>query len=146
MSDLFSPDGGWCVRILDLSAPEDAALEDRVVEEVSGFLTLMHANAFARRYVRDSLERCRETGMAPADVLAAWSAFGEDAEVVDGGEHGWSSAAEVGVFAREPAKGEDRDWRLLDPRRDTDDDDDDAEEGASSSASAAADDDNGQED
>jgi hypothetical protein len=44
MSDLFAPEGGWCVRILDLSG----GAQDNVVEEIGGFPTLMQANAFAR--------------------------------------------------------------------------------------------------
>ena len=51
MSDLFAPDGGWRVRILDLSG----GAQDNIVEEIGGFETLMQANAFARRYVRDSV-------------------------------------------------------------------------------------------
>ena len=127
MSDLFAPDGGWRVRILDLSG----GAEDNITEEVGGFPTLMQANAFARRYVRDSMERCREPGMAERDVLNAWFAFGEDAEVLDGGESAWRSAAELADFAAQPARAEDRDWRALDPRGDEpdDDDDDDAEPG-----------------
>ena len=82
MSDLFAPDGGWRVRILDLSG----GAQDNIVEEVGGFDTLMQANAFARRYVRDSVERCRVPGMTAKEVLEAWFAFGEDAEVIDAGE------------------------------------------------------------
>ena len=33
MSDLFAPEGGWRVRILDLSG----GAADNIVEEVSGF-------------------------------------------------------------------------------------------------------------
>jgi hypothetical protein len=114
MSDLFAPDGGWRVRILDLSADS----QDRVVEEIDGFLTLMQANAFARRYVRDSVERCRAQGLSTKEVLEAWFAFGEDAEVVDAGDSGWRSATELGDFVDNPAGAEERDWRALDPRRD----------------------------
>jgi hypothetical protein len=121
MSDLFAPDGGWRVRILDLSG----GAEDNIVEEVAGFPTLMQANAFARRYVRDSVERCRVPGMDTKQVLEAWFAFGEDAEVVDAGEGGWRSATELSDFVDRRASAEDRDWRALDPRRmDADDDDD----------------------
>ena len=130
MSDLFAPEGGWRVRILDLSAAVDA--DDRVVEEIDGFFTLMQANAFARRYVRDSLERCRAPGMNAKDVMEAWLAWGEDAEVVDVAEGGWRSASELGDFADRPAGEEERDWRALDPRRiddDDDDEDDDVPEG-----------------
>ena len=80
MSDLFAPEGGWRVRILDLSG----GAHDNIVEEVGGFETLMQANAFARRYVRDSVERCRGPGMTTKDVLEAWFAFGEDAARIDG--------------------------------------------------------------
>ncbi|MGE0224670.1 MAG: hypothetical protein AB7F35_04875 [Acetobacteraceae bacterium] len=119
MSDLFAPDGGWRVRILDLSG----GAQDNIVEEVGGFPTLMQANAFARRYVRDSVERCRAPGMTTKDVLEAWFAFGEDAEVVDAGDAGWKSAAELGEFVDHRAGPEERDWRSLDPRRDQPDDD-----------------------
>ena len=123
MSDLFAPEGGWRVRILDLSG----GATDNVVEEVAGFPTLMHANEFARRYVRDSVELCRAPGMNTKDVLEAWFAWGEDAEVIDAAEGGWRSANELGDFADRPAGTEDRDWRALDPRRLDDDDDADGE-------------------
>lgn len=119
MSDLFAPDGGWRVRILDLSG----GAQDNIVEEIGGFLTLMQANAFARRYVRDSVERCRVPGSSSKEVLEAWFAYGEDAEVVDAGETGWRSATELGDFVDHPAGSEERDWRALDPRRDELDDD-----------------------
>ncbi len=112
MTDLFAPEGGWRVRILDLSG----ASEDNVVEEVGGFPTLMQANAFARAYVRDSVERCRAGGMNPKDVLEAWFAYGEDAEVMDAGEGGWRSGTELGDFVDRPAGEEERNWRVLDPR------------------------------
>jgi hypothetical protein len=114
MSDLFAPDGGWRVRILDLSG----GAQDNITEEVGGFDTLMHANAFARRYVRDSVERCRVPGMSAKDVLEAWFAFGEDAVVIDANEGAWKSATELGDFVDNLASAEDRDWRSLDPRRD----------------------------
>ncbi len=113
MSDLFAPDGGWRVRILDLSG----GAEDNVTEEVEGFPNLMQANGFARAYVRDSIEHCREPGMSAREVLDRWFAFGEDAEVVDGGDQGWRSANELADFADRPAREEERDWRALDPRR-----------------------------
>jgi len=111
MSDLFAPEGGYRVRILDLSG----GAEDNIVEEIKGFPTLMQANAFARAYVRDSVERCRTPGMAAQDVLKTWFAFGEDAEVLDT-EEGWRSANELSDFAARAAKPEERDWRVLDPR------------------------------
>jgi hypothetical protein len=113
LSDLFAPGGGWRVRLIDLSADS----EDNVVEEIGGFQTLMQANAFARRYVRDSVDRCRAPGLSAKDVLEAWFAFGEDAEIVDGGDGAWRSAAELGEFADREGSAEERDWRALDPRR-----------------------------
>lgn len=123
IADVFAPPGGWRVRIIDQSADSS----DNVVEEVKGFATLMLANAFARRYVRDSVELCREPGFTARQVLAAWFAYGENAEVVDAAEAGWQSGAELSDFADRPAGDEDRDWRALDPRRDTPDDEDDGQ-------------------
>lgn len=120
MSDLFAPEGGWRVRILDLSG----ASTDNVVEEIGGFSTLMQANGFARRYVRDSVERCRVAGMSAKEVLDVWFAYGEDAEVIEAGEGGWRSAAELGDFINQPASAEERDWRALDPRRIAEDEED----------------------
>ena len=114
--NLFAPSGGWRVRILDLSG----GAEDNIVEEIGGFPTLMQANAFARRYVRDSVELCRAPGLSPREVLDAWFAFGEDAEVVDAAEDGWRSGNELADFGDRPASAEERDWRALDPRRDVD--------------------------
>ena len=127
IGDLFAPPGGWVVRIRDLSADGD----DDAYEDVPGFPTLMHANAFARAYVRDSLERCRVADATPEEVASDWHAFGEDAEVLDAGAQGWSSATELALFAEHPAPSDssERDWRGLDPRRrpsDDDEDDDDA--------------------
>ena len=115
MSDLFAPAGGWRVRILDLSG----GAEDNVSEEIGGFPTLMQASAFARRYVRDSVERCRAPGLDARAVLDAWFAFGEDALVIDAGEQGWHSSTELADFAATPATSEERNWRALDPRSDT---------------------------
>ncbi len=115
------------VRIRDLTG----GAEDGIVEEVKGFLSLDEANEFARRYVRDSVERCRAPGLSPREVVEAWFVFGEDAEVleaatdvaigaaspIDSESGGWSSEGEVAFFAEEPAMAEERDWRALDPRR-----------------------------
>ncbi|MCU0985378.1 MAG: hypothetical protein MUC89_10615 [Acetobacteraceae bacterium] len=125
IAGIFAPEGGWVVRIRDLSADDPASPE--AVEDVAGFATLMHANAFARRYVRDSVERCRVPGATAEEVAADWHAFGEDAEVADAAEAGWKSASELSHFAANPAPAgdEERDWRSLDPRRDEGDDEDD---------------------
>src|SRR3712207_9382872 len=96
--DLFGI-GNYSVRIMDLSGGNGSD----PVETIRGFRTLEHANAFARRYVRDSVERCRTRGMGPEAVIAAWFAYGEDAEVLGGGAgEAWRSAAELNAFARRP--------------------------------------------
>jgi hypothetical protein len=100
------------VRILDLSG----GAEEGITEEVSRFANLEHANAFARAYVRDSVERCRSPGLGAREVMEVWMQFGEDAEVVDAGEEGWRSATEIAGFAEHRARRADRDWRALDPR------------------------------
>ena len=73
--------GDIIVRIMDLSGGNGSD----PVEEIRGFLSIEHANAFARRYVRDSVERCRAPGLDAKAVLDSWFAFGEDAEVVGEG-------------------------------------------------------------
>lgn len=104
---------GWKVRILDLSG----GAEDNIVEDIGIFHDLAHANAFARAYVRDSVERCRTPGASAKDVLETWTSFGEDAIVVDAGDDGWRSANELDDFTATPATPMERDWRMLDPRR-----------------------------
>ena len=109
--------GGVVVRIMDLSG----GAEDNIVEDVKGFGSVEHANAFARSYVVDSLERCRTAGMTADDVLQTWFAFGEDAEVLDEAAapvpDGWRSGTELAALAATPAEADERDWRALDPRR-----------------------------
>ncbi len=122
---LFAPKGGFAVRIRDLSGGNGT----EPVETYSGFPTLAQANAFARRYVRDSIERCRAPGLDAAAILAAWFAFGEDAEVVGPEDQGWRSGGEVKDFAARPvADPEERNWRVLDPRKYEDDEDESGEE------------------
>ena len=124
VASLFAPPGGWRVRVIDLSGGN--AETDDVVEEIGGFPTVMEASAFARAYVRDSVELCRQAGMTAPEVADAWRAFGEDAAVVDAGDAGWRSASELDLFASEPAGAIERDWRSLDPRRAGDAEDEDA--------------------
>ena len=102
----------FTVRITDLSGDSG----DNVVEDIGPFATMDEANLFARRYVRDSVERCRAAGMDPKAVLDAWFAFGEDATVPEAGDQSWRSATELHDFAARRAEPEDRDWRTLDPR------------------------------
>lgn len=113
-------DKTWKVRILDLSG----GAEDNIVEDVGVFHDLAHANAFARAYVRDSVERCRTPGASAKDVLTTWFSFGEDAVVLDAGEDGWHSANELDDFTTHRATPMERDWRALDPRRLVEDNED----------------------
>nr|WP_294915128.1 hypothetical protein [uncultured Neokomagataea sp.] len=108
---------GWNVRIIDHSG----ASEGDTVEEVKDFMDLAHANAYARAYVRDSIERCRVPGATSKEVLESWFAFGENAEVVDAGDDAWKSSTELEDFAANPASLLERDWRSIDPRRLVDD-------------------------
>ena len=101
MSDLFAPEGGWRVRILDLSG----GAEDNITEEIKGFPNLMQANGFARAYVRDSIEHCREPGMSAREVLDRWFAFGEDAEVLGARGTGFPQRQRTGRFRRSPRPG-----------------------------------------
>lgn len=112
MSGSFVPDVR--VRILDLSGGAD----EGVTEEIGPFPDAEEATRFARAYVRDSLERCRQPGMDGRAVLNAWLAYGEDAEVIaDPIGTVWTSRPELQLLADSPADAEDRDWRSLDPRR-----------------------------
>jgi hypothetical protein len=105
---------GISVRIMDLSGANGS----EPVEEIRGFGSLGHANMFARRYVRDSVEICRARGMAPEQVIEAWFMFGEDAEVHGAPTGAWSSRAELKGFSERPLReSEQRDWRAIDPRR-----------------------------
>jgi hypothetical protein len=109
---------GLEVRIMDMSGANGS----EPVEVVRGFGTIAHANAFARRYVRDSVDVCRAPGMDAKAVMEAWGTFGEDAEVVGAGDEAWRSATELADFAaRRAADREERNWRILDPRREEDD-------------------------
>jgi hypothetical protein len=109
---------GLAVRILDLSGANGSD----PVETVRGFLSVEHANAFARRYVRDSVDRCRASGMSAEGVLEAWFAYGEDAAVTGAGEGAWKSATELRAFADARATDpEERNWRAIDPRREEED-------------------------
>jgi hypothetical protein len=117
-SEAVAAPAGLAVRILDLSGANGS----EPLEVVRGFRSVAHANAFARRYVRDSLDRCRAGGMVGEEVLEAWFAYGEDAEVVGGGDDAWKSATELHAFAEtRAADPEDRNWRVLDPRREEED-------------------------
>ena len=116
---------GLEVRIMDMSGANGS----EPVEVVRGFGTIAHANAFARRYVRDSVDICRASGMDARAVMEAWGMFGEDAEVAGAGDEAWRSATELADFAaRRATDREERNWRIIDPRRDADDEEAEEEE------------------
>jgi len=124
-SESIAAPSGLAVRILDLSGANGSD----PVEVVRGFRGIAHANAFARRYVRDSLDRCRSRGMAPDAVLQTWFTYGEDAEVVGAGDEAWKSATELHAFAEAKADdAEERNWRILDPRREEDEEEEEEDE------------------
>ncbi len=123
--ELLGSAEGLEVLIRDLSGANGSD----PIEVVRGFTSLAHANAFARRRVRDSVEICRAPGMSPEQVRDAWFAFGEDAEVLGAQDGAWTSASELAAFVATRCRdGEERNWRVLDPRNDVDDEgeDDDA--------------------
>lgn len=124
--DILGKAEGIEVRIMDLSGANGS----EPLETVRGFSSLAHANAFARRYVRDSMEVCRPRGADAEAAREAWFAFGEDAVI--GGPEGaviegaWNSGAELADFAAHPPRdSEDRNWRIIDPRKLAADEDDD---------------------
>ena len=111
------PRGEYAVQIMDMSGANGSD----PVETVTGFVSIEHANAFARRYVRDSVERCRARGADAKATLDAWFAYGEDAEVLGAGDDAWVSRSELKDFADTPVRdAEERNWRVLDPRLDED--------------------------
>ncbi len=123
--DILGGAEGLEVRIMDLSGANGS----EPLETVRGFSSLAHANAFARRYVRDSLEVCRPRGGDAEAAREAWFAFGEDAVI--GGPEGkaiegaWTSGSELADFAAAPPRDrEDRNWRIIDPRKLAAEDDD----------------------
>lgn len=122
---LLAAPEGLEVRIMDLSDPDSA----EPTEVVRGFTSLAHANEFAKRYVRDSVERCRVPRASAADVTAAWFAFGEDAVVAGVTEGAWQSANDLPAFAAAPPRDREAlNWRIIDPRRlDEDEDDEEGE-------------------
>jgi hypothetical protein len=117
--ELLGSAEGLEVLIRDLSGANGS----NPIEVVRGFTSLAHANAFARRRVRDSVEICRAPGMSPEQVRDAWFAFGEDAEVQGAAEGAWTSASELAAFVATRCRdSEERNWRVLDPRNDMEDD------------------------
>lgn len=121
----LAPPEGLEVRIRDLSDPDGGD----AVEVVHGFLSLAHANEFAKRYVRDSVERCRVPRAKAAEVTAAWFAFGEDAVVEGVAEGAWQSANDLPAFAAAPPRDREAlNWRMLDPRRMEEEEDDETGE------------------
>lgn len=110
--------GEYTVHIFDLSSDAD----DKEVEVIDDFSSQEHAVVFAHAYVRASVERCRVPGVTVQEVLDAWSAFGEDAKVMEKEEEIWNSSDEIMSFVENEATAMECDWRSLDPRRLVDED------------------------
>ncbi len=107
-------DKEYMVYIFDLSNEH----KDEVMEIVTGFYSLEHANAFAKSYVHDSVERCRISGASCQEIFDAWLAFGEDVKVINTeNDEGWDSSDSIMMFIENTATPMERDWRALDPRR-----------------------------
>ena len=94
------------VLILDMFHYQDPEHE----YTIDGFPTLALATEFARRWVRDSLEECRQPGQTAEETGRAWFAFGEDA-VVLGGDY--AGSRELDFFIEHPAKPAERDWAAI---------------------------------
>ncbi|MCT6880408.1 MAG: hypothetical protein M3Z67_08010 [Commensalibacter sp.] len=105
--------GDWAVQIIDMSGEG----EDRIVETIKGFYSIEHANAFARAYVRDSIEHCRLPRASHEEILKTWSNYGEDVEVLADPDMAWYSSSEINNFIENVATPMECDWRALDPRR-----------------------------
>jgi hypothetical protein len=126
--DILGKADGIEVRIMDLSGANGS----EPLETVRGFSSLAHANAFARRYVRDSMEVCRPRGADAEAAREAWFAFGEDAVIGDPEgrsiEGAWNSGNELVDFSAGPPRDrEDRNWRMIDPRKLASEEDDEDE-------------------
>ena len=96
------------VLILDMSHPFDPSHEYRI----EGFTDLSHANEFARRWVRDSVESLRKSGQSGSALRSLWYHYGEDAVVP---HSRYSGSSELDFFIDNPASREERDWQSLKP-------------------------------
>ncbi|MDT5272474.1 MAG: hypothetical protein QOH49_4660 [Acidobacteriota bacterium] len=90
---------GYSVLIIDM-AHYDADEE----QTVGGFQTFEAAKAYARQFVRRSVEDLRAPNQSAADLRRLWHSFGEDAVVV-GGEERYAGSHELDHFIEHPDTG-----------------------------------------
>jgi nucleotide-binding universal stress UspA family protein len=86
----------YSVLIIDM-ARYDAESESRV----GGFRSFEEAKAYARDFVRRSVEDLRAPGQSAEELHRLWHVFGEDAVVV-GGEERYAGSHDLGDFIRHP--------------------------------------------
>ena len=98
----------YSVVILDMFHYQDPEHE----YEINGFSSLDHAQEYARRRVRDSLEDFRDQGKSDDEIGGDGYQFGEDAVVIGGN---YAGASELEFFIQHPATTEERDWQSIEP-------------------------------
>lgn len=81
---------------------------------VGGFPTLEEATEYARRRVRDSIERLRQSGQSKEELRRLWHAFGEDVVVI--ARNGYAGANELDEYLDHPATMEERDYLAIEKR------------------------------
>ena len=91
--------GGFRVLIIDMGR-YDADEE----QTVGPFQTFEEAKAYARRFVRRSVEDLRAPNQSDEELRRLWHSFGEDAVVV-GGEEGYAGSRELDHFIKHPEAG-----------------------------------------
>ena len=90
---------GCRVLIIDM-ARYDAEEE----QSVGGFETFEAAKAYARHFVRRSVEDLRAPNQSAEDLHRLWHRFGEDAVVV-GGEERYAGSHDLSYFIEHPEAG-----------------------------------------
>jgi phage gpG-like protein len=89
----------YSVLIIDM-AHYDADEE----QAVGSFQTFEEAQAYARRFVKRSVEDLRAPNQSAEELRRLWYSFGEDAAVV-GGEERYAGSHELEHFIRHPEAG-----------------------------------------
>ncbi len=89
----------YSVLIIDM-AHYDAEEE----QTIGGFQTFEAAKAYARRFVRRSVEDLRAPHQSAEELRRLWHVFGEDALVV-GGEERYAGSHDLDYFIKHPEAG-----------------------------------------
>lgn len=100
---------GYTVQVVDMSKfgePDGEQL-------VQGFTSAEHAEEYAVRRVRASLEELRAANQDPDELRRLWFLFGQDALVV---ETEFSGSMAMDRYLLEPASPEECDWTSVAPR------------------------------